>query len=615
MINKKFGTSLPGKGPQHRSSVPQRPVFRAPQTDKLDEILNNATGLAPAKPLSATSRYTASRQNLRIIPMGGVEEVGENMTVLEYGDDLIVIDMGLAFPDETMPGIDYIIPDTKWLEENKRRIRGVVITHGHLDHIGAIPYIMPKIGDPPIYTMPLTAGFIKKRLEEFGLLGRSRINTFGVDDVLSLGSFRIRFFRLNHNIPDSIGLSILTPVGQVIYATDWKFDHTPADGKPSEFQKIAKYAAEGVTLLMSDSTNAVKPGYCMSERELGLTIDRTFSDIKGRIIFATFSTNISRVQQVFDSAAKFNRKVIVTGRSLVNNIEIALSLGYLKIQPKIIIKSEQAKKFPDNQIVILTTGSQGEDAAGLARMARGDHKTVKIKKGDTAIVSATPIPGNERSVAAVLSNLTRLGARVIYNKVLDIHTSGHAHQEELKLMISLVKPKYFMPIHGEHHMIVTHADLARSMGLPDSNIFALDNGQVLELTSSGEAKVQDAKMATGYVFIDGLGVGDVGEVVIRDRQVMAQDGMFVIILTLDRRSGKLINQPDIISRGFIYMKGNDDLIREVKHEVRKLVETKGKEKLEPNWAFLRNTIRDEVGEYLYQKTERRPMILPVIIEI
>lgn len=579
-------------------------------------LINKATSLGTSpSPMMTTSNYTASRQNLRIIPMGGIEEVGENMTVLEYGNDLIVIDMGLAFPDETMPGIDYIIPDTKWLEENKRRVRGVIITHGHLDHIGAIPYIMPKIGDPPIYTMPLTAGFIKKRLEEFGLLGRSRINTFGIDDVLSLGNFKVRFFRLNHNIPDSIGLSIVTPVGQVIYATDWKFDHTPADQKPAEFQKIAKFASEGVMLLMSDSTNATKPGYCMSERDLGLTIDRTFSEIKGRIIFATFSTNISRVQQVFDAAAKFNRKVIVTGRSLVNNIEIALSLGYLKIQPKIIIKTEQAKKFPDNQIVILTTGSQGEDAAGLARMARGDHKTVKVKKGDTAIVSATPIPGNERSVAAVLSNLTRLGAHVIYNKILDIHTSGHAHQEELKLMMALVKPKYFMPIHGEHHMIVTHADLARGMGIKDENVFVLDNGQVLEIGSNGIAKVQDAKMPTGYVFIDGLGVGDVGEVVIRDRQVMAKDGMFVIIMTLNRRDGKLVNQPDIISRGFIYMKGNDDLIREVKHEVRKLVESKSKEKLEPNWSYLRNVIRDEIGEYLYQKTERRPMVLPVVLEV
>ncbi len=606
-------------------SSPMRVRQENDKPDRLDMLINKATGLisgvagnfsANDQQNKATSRYTASRQNLRIIPMGGVEEVGENMTAIEYGDDIIVIDMGLAFPDDTMPGIDYIIPDTKWLEENKRRIRGVVITHGHLDHIGAIPYILPKLGDPPIYTMALTAGFIKKRLEEFGLLGRSKINVLTKDDVLPLGHFKVRFFRTNHSIPDGMGLCITTPVGQIIYATDWKFDHTPADGKPTEFDKIAKFGAEGVLLLMSDSTNAVKPGYCISEREIGLTIDRTFGDIKGRIIFANFSTNIARIQQVFDAAAKYNRKVIVTGRSLVNNIEIALSLGYLKIQPKIIVKSEQAKKFPDNQIVILTTGAQGEEAAGLARIARGDHKTVKIKKGDTTIVSASPIPGNERAISAMLSNLTRLGSHVIYNKTLDIHTSGHAHQEELKLMIALTKPKYFMPIHGEHHMIVAHAELAKIMGIPESNIFTLDNGQILEVGSDRVAKATvDDKINSGYVFIDGLGVGDVGEVVIRDRQVMAQDGMFVVILTLDRRTGKLINQPDIISRGFIYMKGNDDLIREVKHEVRKLTESKGKEKLEPNWAYLRNIIRDEIGEYLYQKTERRPMVLPVIIEI
>lgn len=607
----RFGGHRPAK-PGHPQAP--KPEPKAPAgDDRLDQLIQKATNLTSSL---TTSRYTASRQNLRIIPMGGIEEVGENMTVLEFGDDLIVIDMGLAFPDDTMPGIDYIIPDTKWLEQNRRRIRGVIITHGHLDHIGAVPYILPKLGDPPVYTMALTAGFIKKRLEEFALLGRSKINVLTKDDTLALGNFKIRFFRLNHSIPDSVGLSITTPVGQIVYATDWKFDHTPADGKPTEFDKIAKFGAEGVLLLMSDSTNSVKPGYCMSERELGITIDRTFGEIKGRIIFANFATSISRIQQVFDAAAKHNRKIIVTGRSMVNNIEIALSLGYLKIQPKIVIKSEQAKKYPDNQIVILTTGSQGEDAAGLARIARGDHKTIKIKKGDTAIVSASPIPGNERAVAAVLSNLTRLGAHVIYNKTLDIHTSGHAHQEELKLMIALTKPKYFMPIHGEHHMIVTHAELAKSMGVPEQNIFSLDNGQILEINSARQAKVvEDPKVTSGYVFIDGLGVGDVGEVVIRDRQVMAQDGMFVIIVTLDRRGGKLVNQPDIISRGFIYMKGNDDLIREVKHEVRKLVESKGKEKLEPNWAFLRNIIRDEVGEYLYQKTERRPMVLPVIIEV
>lgn len=565
------------------------------------------------QPMSTTSKFTESRTTLRVIPMGGVEEIGENMTVFEYGDDLIIIDMGLAFPDETMPGVDYIIPDTTWLEQNRKRIRGVIVTHGHLDHIGAIPYILPKLGDPPIYTMPLTAGLIKKRLEEFNLLGRSKINTFQKDDVLKLGNFSIRFFRINHNIPDGVGLCITTPVGNVVYATDWKFDHTPVDDRPTEFDKIALYGSEGVLMLMSDSTNAMKPGYATSERELSETIDRIFAGAEGRIIFATFSTLISRVQQVFNSATKYNRKVIVTGRSMINNIEIALSLGYLKIEPKLIIKTEQAKKYPAKNIVILTTGSQGEDNAALARIARGEHKTIKIEKGDTVVVSSSPIPGNERSISAVLSNLTREGAKVLYYQNLDIHSSGHAKQEDLKLMIALTKPKYFMPIHGEHHMLVAHGELAQLLKVPEENIFILDNGEAVELTTSQLAKKIDPGIQTGYLFIDGLGVGDVGEVVIKDRQVMSNDGMLVIILTADRKTGQLINQPDIISRGFIYMKGSDELIREVKHEVRKIFDTKAKG--ETNYTLLRNKIRDQVGEYLYQKTERKPMILPVVIEV
>jgi ribonuclease J len=561
-----------------------------------------------------TSQHTISRETLRVIPLCGVEEVGANMTIYEYGDDIFVVDMGFAFPDETTPGVDYIIPDTRWLEENKHRIRGIIITHGHLDHMGAIPYILPKLGDPPIYTMPLTAGFIRKRLEEFDMLNRAKINLISKDDVLTFGNFRVRFFMVNHNIPDAIGLSILSPVGQVIHTGDWKFDHTPVNEKPTEFAKLAKYGGEGVLALLSDSTNALKTGYCQSEKELGKTIDSIFADAKGRIIFASFSSLISRIQQVLDISAKYNRKVVVTGRSMVNNIEIALSMGYIKIQPKIIIKSEQAKKFPDNQIVILTTGAQGEESAGLARIARGEHKTVRIKRGDTAVVSSSPIPGNERAIAVVLSNLTREGANVIYNKVLDIHTSGHAAQEELKLMMSLVKPKYFVPIHGEHHMLVAHSQVAQSIGIQESNIFVLENAEALVVNARQEAK-RDTKIPGGYVFVDGLGIGDVGEVVLRDRQVMAKDGMFVIILSLDRRTGKLVNQPDILSRGFIYMKNNDELIREVKHEVRKMVESGSKEKLEPNWAYLRQAIRDDIGEYLFQKTERRPMILPVIIEV
>jgi ribonuclease J len=575
-----------------------------------------ATAVRPQERTSTQpARPTASKDVLKVIPLGGIEEVGENMTIMEYGDDILVIDMGLGFPDETMPGIDYIIPNTKYLEENKKRIKGVIITHGHLDHIGAIPYILPKIGDPPIYTMKLTGELIKKRLEEFHLLGRSQIHELNKDDILTLGNFRIRFFRINHNIPDGVGLAINTPAGLLVYATDWKFDHTPVDGRPTEFDKLAKFGGEGVALLLSDSTNAEKPGYSMSEKTLGDTIDRIMTDAKGRVIFATFSTLISRVQQVIDAAHKSNRKLVITGRSLVNNVEICLSTNYLRLPAKnMIIKMEQAKKLPDNQVIILTTGSQGEEASALARIARGEHKTIEIKKGDTCVVSASPIPGNERAVSGILSSLARQGAKVLYQKILDIHTSGHAYQEDLKLMISLTKPKYFMPIHGEHHMLLAHAELAKGVGVTEQNIFTLDNGQQLELSSSG-VKVAEAKIPTGYVFVDGLGVGDVGEVVLRDRQVMSKDGMFVILMVVDKKTGKLISQPDIISRGFIYMKGSEDLLKEVKHEVRKAVESKGKVKAEANWAYIRSEVRDQIGDFLFQRTERRPMILPVVIEV
>jgi ribonuclease J len=587
-----------------RLQLRRRPEIRA---EKLQPEMKARFG--------AAERDTGHKKGvMKIIPLGGVEEVGENMTIFEYDGDILVVDMGFAFPNENMPGIDYVIPDTKYLQENKHKIRGVIITHGHLDHLGAVPYILPKIGDPPIFTMPLTAALVERRLEEFHLLGRSPINRLDVDQILNLGNFHVRFFRLNHNIPDSIGLSIKTPAGHVVYATDWKFDHTPVDNKPTEFHKIASLGGEGVTLLMSDSTNAEVPGYSLSEKDLGETIDRVFRDASGRIIFATFSTLINRIQQVFNSAAKYDRKVVVTGRSIVSTVEIAFSLGILHIPPKLIIRAEAARRLPDNKVVILSTGSQGEESASLARIARGEHKTISVKKGDTVVISASPIPGNEASVSTVMNNLTRQGARVIYNKNLDIHTSGHAKQEDLKMMISLIKPKYFMPIHGEHHMLVAHADLARNLGVPDANIFILDNGDIVEAENE-KAKLSEKKIKTGLVFIDGLGVGDVGEVVLRDRKVMSEDGMFVIIMQVDRKTGRLINQPDIISRGFVYMKESEDLLREVKHEVRKVVETKNHKPQEPNWAYIRSAVRDQIGEFLYQRTERRPLILPVIIEV
>lgn len=574
------------------------------------------TGLPVRASVESVSKtFGGSDTPLRVIPLGGVEEVGENMTVLEYGQDILIVDCGLAFPDETMPGVDYIIPDTKYLQEKKRNIRGVIITHGHLDHIGAVPYILPKIGDPPIYTMRLTAALVEKRLEEFRLKGRSQIHVMDKDDVLKLGAFTIRFFRLNHNIPDSMGLSIKTPAAHMIYATDWKFDHTPVDQKPAEFDKIAKFGSEGVDLLLSDSTNANEPGYSISEKELGETIDRIVREAAGRVIFATFSTLVSRVQQAINSAVKQDRRVVITGRSMVNTVEIAHGLGYLKIPKKTIVTADASKKIPDNKVLILTTGSQGEEAAALARIARQEHKTILIKPGDTVVVSASPIPGNERAIATVMNDLTRQGARVLYQKILDVHTSGHAKQEDLKLMISLLRPKYFMPIHGEHYMLVAHAELAEAVGVKRENIFLVDNGQVLSIDQKSGGRLANEKVASGLVFVDGLGVGDIGEVVLRDRQVMAQDGMVVIIITVDRRTGKLVNTLDIISRGFIYMKSSVDLIREIKHEIRKVVETQNHKPHEANYAYIRNQIRDHIGEFLFTRTQRRPMILPVVIEV
>lgn len=568
-----------------------------------------------SKKSSNTNSRMKGKHNLRIIPLGGLEGVGErNCTVYEYGNDIVIVDMGFAFPNESMPGVDYYIPDIRYLEKRKKKIRGIVITHGHLDHIGALPYVLPKLGDPPIYTMPLSAQLIERRLSEFNMLGRTKINKLNIDDEIKLGAFNFRMFRVNHNIPDNVGFAIKTPVGQIVHTGDWKFDPTPVGEPPSEMGKLALYGEEGVRLLLSDSTSSVISGYSTSEREIAQVVDRIFRETDSRIIFTSFASLVTRVQEVFDVAAKYNRKIVVTGRSMKQTVEAALENGYLKAEKGIMVEPKQAKNMPDNQVVVLTTGGQGEYFSALARMSRGEHRELDIKAGDLVVISASVIPGNEQSVQTMMSNLTRLGATVVYQKILDIHTGGHAKEEEHKWMLNLTKPEYIMPIHGEHFMLVHMRDIAKSVGMDPDNVFLLENGQVLEL-SEKTAKVTEERVPSEIVFVDGLGVGDVGEVVLRDRRVMAEDGMVVMIITLDKQGGKLAAPPDIISRGFIHMKTSEDFIREIKHEVRKIVESSAGKDLEPNWAQLRGEIRDQLGKFLFNRTKRRPMVLPVIIEV
>lgn len=552
---------------------------------------------------------------LRVIPLGGVEEIGKNMTVFEYGNDIIIVDMGFQFPDEEMLGVDYVIPDTTYLENRKEKIKGVIITHGHMDHTGAIPYLMPKKLNVPIYTGVLTAQMIKKRQEEFGTASEIEINTVNPDkDTLQLGVFKIEFFRVNHNIPDGMGLAIHTPAGLIVYTGDFKFDHTPVDEKPTDFSKLAKYGGQGVLALFSDSTSVDKPGYSISEKDIGKNLDDIVSDVKGRLIVASFSSLISRIQQIIDAAQKHGRKVAVVGRSMNDNVQIARDLQYLKSPKGTFIDISEAKRLSDNEVVIITTGSQGEELSGLMRMASGEHKDVKIKKSDTVVLSSSPIPGNEQAIVGMMDDLIREGAKVIYSKIMDVHTGGHARQEDLKLMIDLTKPKYLVPIHGERHKLVMHGDIAQSIGMNEENILVVDNGQIMEFDKRQVGRIIKEKAQSNYVLVDGLGIGDVGNIVLRDRQVMSKDGIFMVILTIDRKTGRLLNSPDIISRGFVYMRESEELINGARGKIRKSLEKKDGT-YPSNWIYIKNKIREDIGSYLYEHTQRRPMVLPVVIEV
>ncbi|MFH1392258.1 MAG: ribonuclease J [bacterium] len=556
-----------------------------------------------------------TQQNkLRVIPLGGLEEVGRNMTVFEYNQEILIIDMGLQFPEEDMPGIDYIIPNIDYLRDKTKNIKGIIITHGHYDHIGAIPHLMADLGNPPIYTMPLTRGIILKRQEDFSGAPKLNIQLIKKDDKIKLGSFEISFFHVNHNIPDGFGTIIKTPEGIVVHTGDFKFDHSPIADQPVDIASIAELGKQNVLLLMSDSTGAESPGYSISEKTIQDNLEEIFKKASGRIIAVTFASLISRVQEIINLTEKYNRKLVIDGYSMRMNVEIAKELGYLKIKKFTRIKAKDAGNFPDSKVVIMATGAQGEGNAVLMRMVTREHQCLKIHPGDTVVFYSSVVPGNERTVQGLKDTLYRQGAKVVHYGMMDIHTGGHAHQEDLKMMINLVKPKYFMPIHGSHYMLRLHAELAESIGIPAKNIIISDNGQFIEFSKSNLQIAKD-KAPTNYVMIDGLGVGDVGNVVLRDRQMMAQDGMFTIIVMIDSESGRLRKNPQIISRGFIYMKESQDLIDQTRAKIKEIVNKKTTPEGTLNPVYVQRALRDEIGEFLFRKTERRPMILPLVVEV
>ncbi len=555
---------------------------------------------------------------LRLIPLGGLGEVGRNMTLLEYKNSILIIDMGFRMPEETMPGIDYIIPDISYLLENKRykNVVGVVITHGHYDHIGAIPYIWKRIGNPPIYAAPLTKGIILKRQDEFKNQPRLDVNEVKDGSKIKLGVFEIEFFKQNHSIPDNMGLLIKTPVGNIVHTSDFKFDNFPVNEKPTDFKKLESIAENGVHLLMCDSTGAEEPGHSLSEKDIFENMDKIFAGAKGRIIIATFSSLINRIQQAVTLSEKYNRKVGFIGHSMKSNVEVTKKLGYLKSQKGTLLKKvAETNDLPDNQVTILCTGAQGEENAGLMKIATGEHQSIKIKPGDTIVFSSSVIPGNERSVQILKDDFIRQKANVFHYKMMDIHAGGHAQRDEIKEMVRIMKPKFFMPIHGQFSMLFANARLVEDeCGYKEDQTILTDNGNIINVTKD-KVFIDNKSVSAEYIMVDGLGIGDVGEVVLRDRQMLAKDGIFVIIAVVNRKTGKVQESPDIISRGFVYLKESKDLLYQARKKVIATIEKSTTSGQVTNWTYIKDTIRNNLGDFLFQKTQRRPMILPVIIEV
>jgi ribonuclease J len=551
-----------------------------------------------------------AQQKIQIIPLGGLGEIGKNMTVVRFGDDIIVIDSGLMFPEDDMLGIDLVIPDISYLLENRDLVRAIVLTHGHEDHIGALPYVLKQL-NVPVYGTRLTLGILEGRLKENNVTSTNLVSVKASDEI-EVGPFKIGFIRVSHSIADAVALSIKTPVGTIVHTGDFKLDQTPVDGKVTDFHRFAELGDQGVLVMLADSTNAEHPGYTMSEKSVGVTFDEMFHNAKGRIIIASFSSNVHRVQQAIDTACKYKRKVAVLGRSMINVVTISSELGYLTIPDGVLIDIDQINNYPPSSVVIITTGSQGEPMSALTRMAMSDHRKVDIAPGDTIIISATPIPGNEKLISRTIDYLLRQGAEVLYEKTSGIHVSGHASQEELKMMHNLIRPKFFIPVHGEYRHLIKHSKLAQDLGMPKDHIFIAENGQVLEFTP--EKGSITGKVASGIVLIDGLGVGDVGNIVLRDRRQLSQEGILIVVITMDKQHGCVVAGPDIVSRGFVYVRESEQLMDEAKNKVRQTLE-----KCEINnvteWAMIKSSVRDTLGKYLYEKTRRRPMILPIIMEV
>lgn len=560
---------------------------------------------------SQTPKFEFKKESLKIIPLGGLDEIGKNITIFEYGYEIVLVDCGLEFPEDDMLGVDLVIPDVTYLEKNKEKIKGMVITHGHEDHIGAIPYVLKQI-NIPIYATKLTMGLIKNKLEEHKLLNSAKLFTVDQGQTINFGNIKVELIRSNHSIPDAVMLAIHTPQGVVLHTGDFKVDFTPIDDKVMDLGRIAELGNKGIIALMSDSTNSERKGYTMSESTVGDVFDRLFQNNKKRIVVATFASNVHRVQQIVNSAEKYGRKIAVCGRSMINMIETARELGYIDAPENMFIDIDMIKNYTDEQLVIITTGSQGETMSALTRMAAGEHKKVVITPNDMVIISATPIPGNEKLVSNVINDLMQIGAEVIYSALEAIHVSGHACQEEQKLIISLAKPKFFIPVHGEYRQLRAHAETAKQMGIPAENIFILENGKTLEINKK-HAKITNS-VPSGKILVDGLGVGDVGNIVLRDRQHLSQDGLIVIVMGMDSNTGEIVSGPDVVSRGFVYVRESETLMDDLKKVIRQEVKTFEEDGIR-DWATIKSTLKDDLRDYIFQRTKRNPMILPIILEV